>query len=168
MTDLFKDNYNDNLGGITTKNETNYTNKIKGNFFTMTIPSYIRGTKEAASTENEAQDLADRRAQKEDLLKTRTETSAKYKAAQRDVDAFQAKVHDFRQANNVKHPTVDDRALITSVTQSVSSIRLTGPSHGVPNIERQIAGYATALIKRRDEAMAAWNDAGKVSLRLIF
>lgn len=147
---------------MSNKQESTYTNRIKGNFYTLTIPHYIRGTKEAASTEQETRDLTDRRRQKEDLLKARGDTSAAYTQAQRDLDDFQRRVHEFRQANNVKNPTTEDRRLIATVTQSVSSIRLTGPSYGVSDIDRRIAAHATVLVKKRDETMAAWNDAGKV------
>lgn len=148
---------------MSNRHETTYTNRIKNNFFTLNVPRYIRGKKEAASTEVETRDLADRRRQKDELLKKRGETSAAYTQAQQDLDDFQQRCHDYRLANNVKNPTDNDRAVIATVTQSVSSVKLTGPSHGVPTIERQIAGHANALIKRRDEAMTAWNEAGKVS-----
>ena len=147
---------------MTNKHETSYTNRIKNNFFTLTVPHYIRGTKEAANTENEARDLEDRKRQKDNLLVTRGTTSANYKKAQADLDDFQLKVQEYRQANNIKNPSSTDLALIASVKRSVSSVRLTGPAHGVSDIERQIAGHANMLIKRRDEAMKAWNDAGKV------
>ena len=149
---------------MSNKTETSYTNRIKNNFFTLTIPDYIRGTKEAANTEIETRDLQDRRRQKDDLLKTRDETSAAYSKARQDLADFQKAVQEYRSANNVKNPTTNDLALIASVKRSVSTIRLTGPSHGVPEIDRQIAGYANTLIKRRDETMKAWNDAGKVCI----
>ena len=101
LTKPLQDNYNDNVGGMSNKQESTYTNRIKGNFYTLTIPHYIRGTKEAASTEQETRDLTDRRRQKEDLLKARGDTSAAYTQAQRDLDDFQRRVHEFRQANNV-------------------------------------------------------------------
>ena len=128
----------------------------------LNIPRYIRGSKEAATTEVETRDLADRRRQKDELLKKRGVTSAAYTQAQSDLDDFQRKVQEFQQANNVKNPTANDRAIIATVTRSVSSIRLNGPSHGVSDIDRRIAGHAAALVKRRDETMAAWNEAGKV------
>ena len=130
---------------------------------TLNMPKYIRGSKEAASTEVETRDLADRRRQKDDLLKKRGVTSAAYTQAQSDLDEFQRQVQEYRQANNVKNPTADDRAIIATVTRSVSSVRLNGPGHGVSDLERRIAGHASILVKRRDETMAAWNEAGKVS-----
>lgn len=147
---------------MSNKHETSYTNKIKNNFYSLNIPAYIRGNKVAASTEQEKRDLDDRRRQRDELLVKRGETSAAYTKAQQDLDDFQAKALDFRQANNVKNPNVGERQLIATVTRSVSSIRLTGPSHGISDIERRIAGHAVALGKRRDETMNAWNEAGKV------
>ena len=148
---------------MSNKSETTYTNRIKNNFFTLTIPPYIRGSKEAASTAVETRDLADRRRQKDELLKTRGETSTAYAKAQDDLDHFQKQVQDYQLACNVRNPSANDRALIATVTRSVSTIRLTGPSHGVSDLDRRIAGRATALIKSRDDAMAAWNEAGEVS-----
>ena len=150
---------------MSNKQETSYTNKIKNNFVTLTIPNYIRGSKEAASTELESNDLVARRRQRDELSKTRADNYTTYQQAQEELDHFQSKVHEFRRANNIKNPTSDEREVIATVTRSVSSIRLSGPSHGVPDVERRIAGHATALAKRRDETMAAWNDAGKVFLK---
>ena len=147
---------------MSNRHETSYTNKIKNNFYSLNIPAYIRGNKVAATTEQEKRDLEDRRRQRDELLVKRTDTHAAYAKAQKDLDDFQQKALDFRQANNVKNPNADERQLIAVVTRSVSSVRLTGPSHGIPDIDRRIAGHAIILTKRRDETMNAWNEAGKV------
>ena len=147
---------------MTNRAETNYTSRIKNNFFTLTIPRHIRGTQETVNNDIEHQDLADRRRQRQALLKTRGETSAAYNQAQDELNDFQRKVAEYQKANNIKSPSSNDRAVIASVKQSVSSIRLTGPSHGVSDIDRQIAAHAVVLAKRRDETQQAWNEAGKV------
>ena len=151
-------------GGLSSRNEMTYTNRVKNNFFTMTMPRYILGNEAANSTEQEAQDLADRRRHRDDLLKSRAETSDAYQKALKDLADFKKQATAYREANNVKNPTAEEREIIATVTRSVSDVQLTGPGHGVPEIDRQIAAYALILKKRKDEAMKAWNEAGKVKL----
>lgn len=126
------------------------------------MPQYIRGTAAAANNEVETRDLADRRRQKNDLLQTRAETSAAYNEAQNELEKFTRQVEEYRAANKIKDPTPTEREAIVTVTRSVSDIQLEGPAHGVTAIERQIAAHALALKKKKDEAMKAWNEAGKV------
>ena len=90
---------------MTNRNETNYTSRIKNNFFTLTIPRHIRGTQETVNNDIEHQDLADRRRQRQDLLKTRADTSAAYNRAQSELDEFQRKVAEYQKANNIKNPS---------------------------------------------------------------
>ena len=128
----------------------------------MTMPRYILGNEAASTNEKEAQDLADRRRHRDDLLKTRAETSDAYQKALKDLAEFKRQATAYREANNVKNPTAEEREIIATVTRSVSNVELTGPGHGVPVLERQIAAYAVQLKKRKDETMKAWNEAGKV------
>lgn len=131
------------------------------------MPRYILGNEAASSNDQEAQDLADRRRHREELLKARSDTSDAYQRALKDLAQFKRQATAYREANNVKNPTSEDREIIATVTRSVSDVELTGPGHGVPVLERQIAAYAIILKKRKDDTMKAWNDAGKVKILII-
>ena len=129
----------------------------------MTMPKYILGTEATVNNDQEARDLANRKCQQDDLAEAREETSVAYKQASEDLAEFKRQVVAYKAANNVKNPTNDQRNVIATVTRSVSNIQLDGPGHGVDPIDRQIAAHALALKKKRDEAMKAWNDSGKVT-----
>ena len=126
------------------------------------MPNYIRGTEAAATTNQDTDDLMDRRQQRDNLLQTRKETNAAFKKAQNDLTTFRNQVAAYRTANNIKNPSSIQLAAIDVVTKSVSNINLTGPSHGISDIDRRIAAHACALKKKVDETSKAWNQAGKV------
>ena len=121
----------------------------------MTMPRYIVGNEAAANDEQESQDLVDRRQHREELIQNRKDTNVAFKRAADDLADFKKKAAAYRLANNIKNPSLEDRELIATVTRSVSDVQLTGPSHGVPTIERQIAAHALALKKRKDETWKA-------------
>ena len=126
------------------------------------MPNYIRGTEAAATNAVDQQDLIDRRKQRDNLLKTRTETSAAYNQAQANLSKFQQMVIEYQAANKIRDPSESEREVIAVVTRSVSDVRLTGPGHGVSDMDRKIAAHALKLKKLANEAEKAWNAAGKV------
>ena len=68
----------------------------------------------------------------------------------------------YRIADNHKKPSDEDQSLLVSVRESVSSIVLTGPGHGVSDTDRRIAAHAVVLKKRSDELYKSYNEATKV------
>ena len=147
---------------MSNRNEVSWTQKAKNNFFSMQVPHHIHGKKATIQTEREKNDLTRRRRQKEDLMEEQERASEAYDNAQAELTEFQDQVKAFKAADRVKDPSAHDREVMLEVRRSVESITLSGPSHGVPDIERKIAAHAIALKKKRDDAMKVYDDAGKV------
>ena len=147
---------------MSNRTETNWTQRAKNQFFSMQVPAHIAGVKATTHTQREKNDLNRRRRQKEDLLAEQDRACEAYDRAQDDLNEFQRQVEAYKAADRVKDPSNEDRETMLVVKRSVDSITLNGPSHGVSDMERKIAVHALALKKKRDDAMKAYDESGKV------
>ena len=147
-----------------THNDVSWTQKARNNFPTIPLARHLVGGTVATHDEQDIKDLENRKKQLPKLLARKDEASDRYDEAEKELSDFRDKVAAYRVADNHKKPTADETAVILSVRESVSSISLTGPGHGVSDIERQIAAHAVALKKKSDTLYKSYNEATKVNL----
>ena len=145
-----------------THNDVSWTQKARNNFPTIPLARHLIGGAVATHDEQDVKDLQSRNKQLPKLLARKEEASKLYDEAEKELNDFRDNVAAYRVADNHKKPTADETSVMLAVRASVSSITLTGPGHGVSDIDRQIAAHAVALKKKSDTLYKSYNEASKV------
>ena len=145
-----------------------YRQQTKIPIGTMEIPSHL--DKDSASSVNatDRKQLESRRRTLKHLDRRRIETEEEHSAAETEYYDFVELMEDWKGANNARDPTEEQQVIIRSMNESVSSINLTGPNNGVPEIQRKMSEKVLKLKDAKNAAMTAWNSALKVKLQILF
>ena len=142
-----------------------YRQQTKIPIGTMEIPAHL--DKDGTSTVNatDRKQLESRRRTLKHLDRRRIETEEEHTAAETEYYDFLELMESWKSASNIRNPTDEQQVIIRSMNESVSSINLTGPNNGIPEIQRKMSEKVLKLKDVKNAAMSAWNSALKVSHR---
>ena len=145
-----------------------YRQQTKIPLGTMEVPAHLDKAGTSAVNATDRKQLEARRRALKRLDRRRIETEAEHETAETEYDSFVDLMDDWKAANNVRTPTDEQQVIIRTMNESVSSINLTGPNNGVPEIQRKMSEKVLKLKDAKNAAFAAWTGALKVSIENVF
>ena len=139
-----------------------YRQQTKIPIVTMEVPAHLDKAGTSSVNATDRKQLESRRRTLKHLDRRRIETEEEHETAETEYYDFLELMENWKGASNVVNPTEDQQVIIRTMNESVSSITLTGPNNGVPEIQRKLSEKVLKLKDTKNTAMAAWTAALKV------
>ena len=141
-----------------------YRQQTKIPIGTMEVPAHLDKAGTSTVNANDRKQLESRRRTLKHLDRRRAETEEEHSVAETEYYDFLELMEEWKSASNVRSPSDEQQVIIRTMNESVSSINLTGPNNGVPEIQRKMSEKVLKLKDVKNAAMTAWNNALKVNL----
>ena len=129
---------------------------------TMEVPAHLNKASTSRVNVNDRRQLEARQKNLPHLEQRASETEQEHARAQAEYEKFYDLTKKFADAENARHPTVEQTRVLQEINDSVRTINLTGPDDGTPEMGRKMAERILTLKKNMDAALSAWNAAEKV------